>query len=157
MYITIFYVVVCSGDDRFCADRSHVLISVFCRFANFHGLRFSRICDFVTYAESRIRELSIFVIGSTIKIIFQRFLNWRICPPRWISENHNLANITRSTLSQICLLWRVLGADRFYVDLLQVLITVYYRFVCLFLGNDWFCVHRSQMLISVCHRFACLF
>ena len=39
------------------------------------------------FAMSRIRKLSISMIGSTIRIIFARFLNSRICAPREIREN----------------------------------------------------------------------
>ena len=35
-----------------------------------------------------------------MNIIFARFLNSRICPPREIRENQNLAKITRSTASR---------------------------------------------------------
>ena len=39
------------------------------------------------FAELRIREFSFFFSNAIIVIIFARFLNSRICPPREISEN----------------------------------------------------------------------
>ena len=40
-----------------------------------------------SFAKSRICDLSILVICSTILIIFARLLNSRICPPREIREH----------------------------------------------------------------------
>ena len=55
----------------------------------------------------------IFFSGSAIIIIiFTSFLNSRICPPREIRENENLANNTRSTVCDyecIVLLYYKLG------------------------------------------------
>ena len=51
------------------------------------------------FVKFRMREFSFFIIlFSIIIIIFVRFLNSRICPPREIRENSDLANITGSTV-----------------------------------------------------------
>ena len=50
----------------------------YCRSGDFRVFRFSRICDFGTvgYTMSKIRELSISMIGGAIIIIFRVFLKF---------------------------------------------------------------------------------
>ena len=50
------------------------------------------------FTKFKIRESSFSFNSAIIIIIFAGFLNSRICPPREIRENQNLANITRSTV-----------------------------------------------------------
>ena len=59
---------------------------------------------FGLFVKSRIRELTISIIGSderkrhSIIIIFARFLSLRICSPLAIREKLNLANNNRSSI-----------------------------------------------------------
>ena len=59
-------------------------------------------CEFLIwglFVKFRMREfLFSIILFSIIIIIFVRFLNSRICPPREISKNSDLANITGSTI-----------------------------------------------------------
>ena len=71
----------------------------YCRSGDFRVFKFSRISDFGTLHDNYNSRIFIFFNSAIIIIIFARFLNSRIGRPREISENENLANITRSTAS----------------------------------------------------------
>ena len=64
----------------------------------FACLNFRKFPIFLLFTKFRIRDFSFFFSKAIIIIIFEKFLNLRICPPREIRENYYLANIARCTV-----------------------------------------------------------
>ena len=81
------------GSNSDISEESHTVDLVI-----FACLNFREFLIWELFTKFRIREFLFFFSSAIITIIFARFLNSRICLPREIRENLNLANITRSTV-----------------------------------------------------------
>ena len=98
MYIDHIYS-TCSRPkcDSFRTDGSHTVDLVI-----FACLVFREFLILGLFTKFIIREFVFFFSSAIIIIIIVRYLNSRICPPREIRENQNLANITRTTVYIKC-------------------------------------------------------
>ena len=74
--MTGVYSVLCLASPE-CAPEAHIVDLVI-----FACLHLSKIMILGLFAKLRIREISLFFSSAIILIIFARFLNSRICPPR---------------------------------------------------------------------------
>ena len=100
---------------------------------NFREFLFLRL-----FTKFRIRDCSFFFSSAILKIIFASFLSSRICPPREIRENKKLANITRSTVSQINLNWENISPLKkvflyevvFPLHYLNLIMSMFAQFCC---------------------------